>query len=94
MNIIQTLNDNLLKQPFTADKDETAVLDACRQIAYMYSQIENSIAVLSDLKSNQSDIFYGRIADTLFVDKKKLHEHINSIWEDGIFHKIKVEIWI
>lgn len=88
MNIIQTLNESLLKQPFAEGKNDNIALESCRQIAYMYSKIENSIAVLSDLKSNHSDIFYGRISNKLFQIEKPLHEHISSIWEDGIFNNI------
>ena len=50
MNIVSTLNEKLLKQPFEEDLLQPALLAKHRQTACKYEETENSIAVLSDLR--------------------------------------------
>ena len=54
----------------------------------MYAQIENSIAVLSDMKANKSYVYHGKIAENLGLS---VSQEIQSIWEDEIFSKIHPE---
>ncbi len=91
MNIVSTLNEELLKQPFSESMGESDLLSKYQQIAYGYSLIENSIAVLSDMKANQSYIYNGGVAETLGVAEKGSTKKINSIWEENIFEKIHPE---
>lgn len=91
MNIQRTLNEVLLKQPFASDENELALLEKYTQLAQAYSIIENSLAVLSDLKSNRSYIYYGGFSETLGIAQNQTNEHINSIWEDEIFNRIHPE---
>lgn len=88
MNIISTLSDKLLKQDFTEDQNEDELLQQCQLIAYSYSRIENSVAVLSDLKSDKSYIYNGGVAQELGLSPKNMSEEINTIWEKDIFEKI------
>lgn len=88
MNIIETLNDSLLKQPFENTHNLHELLKQHMQVAYMYAKIENSIAVLSNLNSNKSYIYYGGIAAELGLSKKNETDVISTIWEDDIFDKI------
>lgn len=88
MNIISKLNDELLQQSFSEEEKLSACLDKYRQIALMYSEIENSIAVLSNLQSDRSYIYYGGIAETLGLAEKGSAKVIDSIWEEEIFNKI------
>lgn len=87
MDIFNTLNKELLKQPFNKANDLQDELVRYMQIASMYAQTENSIAVLSDLQSNKSYIYYGKIIDLLDI-KIQDNNKINSIWEDDILNKI------
>lgn len=87
-NIISTLNEKLLEQAFGEDQSDGDTLSHYQNIAYSYSKIENSIAVLSDLKSNRSYIYYGGIAETLGLSTKGDNNEINSIWEEEIFSRI------
>ena len=88
MNIINTLNETLLKQPFDKEQNQPTLLSEYQQIAYRYAKIENSIAVLSDMKSDKSYLYYGRVAIQLGLPEKETTEEISSIWEEEIFSKI------
>lgn len=88
MSIINILNEKLLKQSFEEDPTQPIFITKYQQIAYMYSLVENSIAVLSDLKSNKSYIYNGGVAARLGISEKNSTEKINSIWEEDIFEKI------
>ena len=82
MNINDELEKKLLEQPFAEelDKDNEFRLTAAR-----YAQIENAIAVLSDMKDNTSYICYGGLAERLGVGCRGVSQCIGSIWEEDIF---------
>lgn len=91
MNIQRALNDTLLKQPFAVNENESVLLEKYNQLAISYSITENSLAVLSDLKSNKSYIYFGGVAETLGIASRYSSENIHSIWEDDIFDRIHPE---
>lgn len=88
MNIIHTLNEKLLTQAFDAEQDKQVSLGQYQYMALMYSRLENSIAVLSDMKANKSYIYKGKVAKVLGLEEEEASEEINSIWEEAIFNKI------
>lgn len=88
MDVKHKLNDELLKQKFIKEQELSARLDECKQIALSYAQIENSIAVLSDMKTNISYIYYGGVAERLGMAKRSTTKIIHSIWEEDIFSRI------
>lgn len=88
MNIFKTLSDTLLNQEFEEVQNTLVSLDDYKKLAYLYSKIENSIAVLSDMKSNESYIYYGKIATELGMYEKDMVDSISSIWEEDIFNRI------
>ncbi|MBB6270665.1 DNA-binding CsgD family transcriptional regulator [Pedobacter cryoconitis] len=88
MNIINTLNEKLLKQSFGEEQTKPICLSQYQYMAFMYSRIENAIAVLSDMKANKSYIYNGRVAKELGFDEHDDLKEINSIWEEDIFNKI------
>ena len=57
MDIKNKLNNELLKQAFAEEQLQPGKVDECRLIASTYARIENSIAVLSDMKANTSYIY-------------------------------------
>jgi len=87
-DIVTTLSEKLLKQVFSDEQSKPLSLSHFQYTAFMYSRIENSIAVLSDMKSNKSYIYKGNVANELGLMGSGLSEEINSIWEDEIFSKI------
>lgn len=85
MNIIHQLNEELLKQPFLAGPNPSDALNEGCRIALHYACLENAIAVLSDLKTNCSYIYYGSVSAALGLAEKGNMKVIHSIWEEDIF---------
>lgn len=88
MDIETTLNEELLMQPFAELPNESDMLNQGKQLAFGYARIENSIAVLSDLKSDRSYIYHGGISRRLGLGEKDEVKSINSIWEKDLFRRI------
>jgi len=82
MNINNELEDKLLKQPFAEEAHKDA---GYRLTAFRYAQIENAIAVLSDMKTNTSYICLGGLAERLGIGIRGISQEIGSIWEEDIF---------
>lgn len=82
MNINDELENKLLTQPFAEEieRDHDYRLTAVR-----YAQIENSIAVLSDMKANTSFICHSGLSERLGIGYKGVSQSISSIWEEEIF---------
>ncbi|MBE9598022.1 response regulator transcription factor [Pedobacter sp. MC2016-24] len=88
MNIVNTLNEKLLKQVFGEEQNAPLSLSQYQYMAFMYSRTENAIAVLSDMKANKSYIYNGKVAKELGFTEHETLKEINSIWEEDIFKKI------
>lgn len=88
MDTQQELNHILLAQDFENDTILSDRLRVYKQAACMYAQIENAIAVLSDLCSNKSYIYYGGAGKTLGFTLPKLNHETGSIWEKEIFDRV------
>lgn len=89
MNIVSALNEKLLRQDFDDERPEALLWEACRQTALAYVRTENALAVLSDLQSNTSRIYYnGGTAVRLGLGGRDTEETIASIWEEEIFERI------
>jgi DNA-binding CsgD family transcriptional regulator len=91
MNVIHTLNEKLLTQNFDGEPAGPMKLSHYQYMAYMYSLVENAIAVLSDMKTSKSYIYKGKVARELGLDENHVAEEIGSIWEEDIFNKIHVD---
>ena len=85
MDTIKILNKEFSAQDFHEMPPCAEMLDRYRLIARNYASMENAIAVLSDLRSNTSYLYYGRFAQTLGMDKGHREEIVSSIWEEEIF---------
>jgi DNA-binding CsgD family transcriptional regulator len=85
MEIVETLNKTLLQK-----KSEECLLDieCYKSIACNYSQVENSVAVLSDMQQNKSWVYSSKTGLELGLNFKENPILINSIWEDEILKKI------
>ena len=59
-----------------------------RLIAKSYAMCENSIAVLSNLRTDKSYIYYGRTSNVLGFEPAGSYEKIDSIWEEKILCRI------
>lgn len=88
MNIKTTLNKELLAQTLTSGENMNRYLTYYKQVASMYAEVENSIAVLSDMDSNRSYIYYGKAGEILGMSLQGACHVIDSIWEEEIFNRI------
>ena len=82
MNINDELEKKLLKQLFAEEQEKDVDY---RLTAARYSQIENAIAVLSDMKANSSYICHGGLSERLGIGSKGVSQDIASIWEEDVF---------
>lgn len=90
-NISMIEINDILNQKYLRQMDGVYIHDEEKQlciIAQSYAVCENSIAVLSNLRTNTSQIFYGRACEILGLDKAVTHQTISSVWEEEIFSRI------
>lgn len=88
MDTIDILNREFSGQDFAKGQPYAEMLDRYRDLACSYARIENAIAVLSDLRTSSSYIYYGGFSRTLGIDKSGKEDELSSIWEDEIFRLI------
>lgn len=81
------LEKSLLGQSFHSEGSFVNI-EAYKLIARMYASQENSIAVLSDLKSNRSYIYNGALAKVLGLSEDGSDQEIETIWEEEIYSRI------
>lgn len=60
-------------------------------IAQSYAICENAIAVLSNLRTDKSYIYFGKTSEILDIDTGSKYQEVNSIWEEEILHRIHPE---
>ena len=88
MDTIDILNREFSGQDFAEEQPYAEMLDRYRDLACSYARIENTIVVLSDLRTSSSYIYYGGFSRTLGIDKSGKEDEVSSIWEDQIFRLI------
>ncbi len=88
MDTIDILNKEFVRLDFDEESPCTELLNKYKDIAGNYAQMENAVAVLSDLRANVSYIYYGSFSRTLEIDKCGDEGKVSSIWEKEIFKLI------
>lgn len=88
MDIIDILNKEFFTQDFVEEQPYAEMLNRYKDIARNYARMENTIAVLSDLRTNVSYIYYGSFSRMLGIDKCGDEGKVSSIWEKEIFKLI------
>lgn len=73
---------------YAQDEEERLCL-----IAQSYSICENSIAVLSNLRTGKSHIFFGKTCNILGLGKVNTIQTIDSVWEEEIYNRIHPDDW-
>ena len=91
MNIREELDFEFSRQHLNTTLHDDAECERYMRIAEGYAEIENVLAVLSDLRANKSYVMHGRFSDIVDVDKEKCSGWIPTIWEDDIFKAINSE---
>lgn len=85
---LQELNRNLLVQDFEDVENSSDISGRCRRIARMYAEMENAVAVLSDMRSDRSCIYYGGMGEMLGMASRGTFLETDSIWEKEIFERM------
>lgn len=90
MDIVDKLNRKLLKKDFVSRKGTAyqEELETYKGIARGYAVMEHAVAVLSDLRSDLSYIYYGGFSRTLGLPGQASDERVDSIWEEKILRLI------
>ncbi len=93
MKTVQSdLNKKLLQQEFSSIPEiENLQLRKCQEKARNFVELENGIAVLSDLQNNKSYVYSGKLADELHIFQDDNTREIESIWEEELFAKLNSE---
>ncbi len=80
------LHHQLLRQDFASSAETQQQLEHCQMLAQNFVELENGIAILSDLKHNKSYVHAGRIAEELGIFRNQEQLEIEGIWEDELFN--------
>lgn len=91
MDAANRLKDELLKQDFSEEQRYAAELEKYKQVARGYVRMENNLAVLSDMHTDASYVFYGGFAERLGIGRAGTDEKVDSIWEEEVFKRIHPE---
>lgn len=83
------LDIRLLSQSFGSENHSDRQLEDAKHIAQLYTKLENSISVLSDMKVRKSYIHYGVLAEEIGLRGRI--EEIDSIWEDELLSRVHPE---
>lgn len=88
MDTIDILNKEFFTQDFVEEQPSAEMLNRYKDIARNYARMENAVAVLSDLRTNVSYIYYCSFSRMLGIDKCGDEGKVSSIWEKEIFKLI------
>ena len=88
MSTIDLLNKEFSTQDFAEEQPYTELLNSYKAIACNYARMENAIAVLSDLRTHTSHIYYGGFAQMLGTGLCGKESRVDSVWEEEIFRLI------
>mgnify|MGYP003182646454 CR=1 FL=1 len=88
MKLKDKLSRVLAGQDFDGQAFHRDELERYKAAALCYAMAENAVAVLSDMRTNTSYIYYGRYARVIGLDRKGEHDEVCSIWEEEILKRI------
>lgn len=91
MDTKDILNQEFSAQDFAEEQPYAEMLNRYKDIACNYARMENAIAVLSDLRTNASYIYYGSFSQMLGIGKCGIEGKVSSIWEEEIFSLIHAD---
>lgn len=82
------IEEKLFSQSFRETVNRAEELNDQQRRARTYAEMENGIAALSDVHTQRTYIYYGKLAETLGLGRKGESVEIESIWEDEIFSMV------
>lgn len=92
MGVVNRLNRAFFGQDFGTQQGP-AVLEKLhgvyRQVAQGYAEVEQAVAVLSDMRTNTAYLCCGGFGRTLgLVDRTPAEQHLDSVWEEQLLKRI------
>lgn len=91
MDIRAKLDSEFSRQNTCEGTTNDAIPGRYIHIAEGYAEIENVVAVLSDLHTDKSYVAHGKFSNIIDMDSERCSGYIPSIWEDDIFKAIHPE---
>ena len=88
MDTRDILDKEFSAQEYAEGRPYAEMLDRYKDIACNYARMENVIAVLSDLRTNVSYIYYGGFSMVRGVGGRVSDGTVSSIWEEEVFRLI------
>ena len=88
--------DDRLSKKFHQQMDGVYAQDEEHRLclaAQSYAICEKSIAVLSNLRTDKSHIFFGESCEILGLGKSHTTQTVDSVWEEEIFNRIHPDDW-
>ena len=82
-----SLNE-ILNQAFNSELDPKMSLEKYKHVAFIFSVLQNSTAVLTDLKSRRNYIYHGALSAYLGIGEKMTSEISDMVWEESILKLI------
>lgn len=89
MEEVRILSEELLGQKHLSAS--SLELERYKRLAESYAELDGALAVLSDMRTNRSYVYYGRFAESLPLAKATTEGQIPSIWEEEILGLIQPE---
>ncbi|WP_291913807.1 LuxR C-terminal-related transcriptional regulator [Chitinophaga sp. CB10] len=78
-----SLNE-VFNQAFDSELDPKMSLEKYKHVAFIFSVLQNSTAVLTDLKTRKSYIYHGALSAYLGIGEKMTTELQDAVWEESI----------
>ncbi|MCF6402951.1 LuxR C-terminal-related transcriptional regulator [Chitinophaga filiformis] len=78
-----SLND-IFNQDFASELDPKMSLQKYMHVAFIFSVLQNSTAVLTDFKSRRNYTYHGALSAHLGIGEKMTSEMSDSVWEERI----------
>ena len=93
MDTIDILSKEFFTQDFAEEQPYSELLGKYKDIARNYARMESAVAVLSDMRTNMSYIYYGSFSRMLEIDKCGDEGKVSSIWEKKSSSSFILTIW-
>lgn len=82
-----SLNE-IFNQAFNSELDPKMSLEKYMHVAFIFSVLQNSTAVLTDLKSRRNYIYHGALSAHLGIGERMTCEKSDVVWEESILKSI------
>ncbi|MBT2620073.1 LuxR C-terminal-related transcriptional regulator [Chryseobacterium sp. ISL-6] len=83
--------NEILDQTFSGELDPKMSLEKYRHVAFIFSVLQNSTAILTDLKSQKNYIYHGALSEYLGIGERMTSEISDHLWKESVLNNIHPE---